>query len=239
MDCIKKKVNEELAAGWIGSNKACAYHPCHFTGQDCTFCYCPFYPCNDTTFGNELTGKRGNKVWACSDCLFIHRPEVGKFVIARAKELLTALDRRKTTLEKLGDVIVATQRDFLEHGKKALHPLTMKHAGELMHVDESVVSRAAADKLVATPQGVFPCRYFFSSGFPPAAAGGGDGGVSSRAVMERIRELIADEDPAKPLSDNDLAALLKKEGTPVARRTVAKYRDLAKIPAASLRRRSW
>ena len=171
-------------------------------------------------------------------------PETRAYVrdrVARARELLAALDRRKSTLEKLGDVIVATQRDFLEHGVKALHPLTMKHAGELMHVDESVVSRAAADKLVATPQGVFPCRYFFTSGFSPAAAGNGnaDGGVSSRAVMERIRELIADEDPARPLSDGKLAALLNEEGTPVARRTVAKYREALKIPAAALRRRSW
>ncbi len=155
-------------------------------------------------------------------------PETRAYVrdrVGRARELLAALDRRKSTLEKLGEVIVATQRDFLEHGVKALHPLTMKRAGELMHVDESVVSRAAADKLVVTPQGVFPCRYFFSSGFSPAAAGGGDSGVSNRAVMERIRELIAEEDPAKPLSDNELAELLKQSGTPVARRTVAKYRD--------------
>ncbi len=169
-------------------------------------------------------------------------PETRAYVrerVARAKELLSALERRKSTLEKLGDVIVATQRDFLEHGKKALHPLTMKHAGELMHVDESVVSRAAADKFVVTPQGVFPCRYFFSSGFSPSTAGGGDGGVSSRAVMERIRELIADEDPAKPLSDGKIAELLDEEGTPIARRTVAKYREALKIPAAALRRRSW
>ncbi|MBQ6352659.1 MAG: RNA polymerase factor sigma-54, partial [Lentisphaeria bacterium] len=171
-------------------------------------------------------------------------PETRAYVrdrVNRARELLAALDRRKSTLEKLGEVIVATQKDFLEHGVKALHPLTMKHAGELMRVDESVVSRAAADKLVVTPQGVFPCRFFFSSGFSPAAAGNGsaDSGVSSRAVMERIRELIADEDPARPLSDNELAAMLKDDGTPVARRTVAKYREALRIPAAALRRRRW
>ena len=161
--------------------------------------------------------------------------------VQRAKELLAALDRRKSTLEKLGEVIVSTQKDFLDRGVKALHPLTMKRAGELMGVDESVVSRAAADKLVITPQGVFPCRYFFSSGFAPATAGDGDGdsGVSSRAVMERLRELIAEEDPASPYSDSKLAELLDAEGTHIARRTVAKYREALKIPAASLRRRSW
>ena len=158
--------------------------------------------------------------------------------VQRAKELLAALDRRKSTLEKLGEVIVATQRDFLDRGVKALHPLTMKRAGELMNVDESTVSRAAADKLVITPQGVFPCRFFFGSGFSPAAAGdGGDAGISNRAVMERIREIVAAEDPSRPESDDAIAAKLKAEGTNIARRTVAKYRDLMKIPSSSLRRR--
>ncbi len=155
--------------------------------------------------------------------------------IQHARELLQALDRRKSTLEKLGEVIVATQKDFLDHGVKALHPLTMKHAGELMELDESVVSRAAADKLVVTPQGVFPCRYFFSSGF---ASGGAEGeGQSSRAVMERIKEIIADEDDRHPLSDDAIAAILKKEGVDIARRTVAKYREALRIPSSSLRRR--
>jgi len=166
-------------------------------------------------------------------------PETRAYIrerVQRARELLLALDRRKSTLEKLGDVIVATQRDFLEHGVKALHPLTMKQAGEMMQVDESVVSRAAADKLVRTPQGVFPCRFFFSSGFP--SSGGADGeGQSSRAVMERIKELIASEDPARPYSDDAVAAMLKKEGVDIARRTVAKYRKSMHIPSSSLRRR--
>ena len=155
--------------------------------------------------------------------------------VQRARELLQALDRRKSTLEKLGEVIVATQKDFLDHGVKALHPLTMKRAGELMELDESVVSRAAADKLVVTPQGVFPCRYFFSSGF---GAGGSEGeGQSSRAVMERIKEIVADEDDRRPLSDDAIAAILKKAGVDIARRTVAKYREAMHIPSSSLRRK--
>lgn len=87
MDCIKKMVNEELARGWIGSNTSCAYYPCHFTGQDCTFCYCPFYPCNDENLGVMLTGKRGNQVWACSDCLLIHTTPVCKYIMKRVEEL--------------------------------------------------------------------------------------------------------------------------------------------------------
>lgn len=155
--------------------------------------------------------------------------------LQRARELLQALDRRKSTLEKLGEVIAVTQRDFLDRGVKALHPLTMKQAGEMMGVDESVVSRAAADKLVLTPQGVFPCRFFFSSGFSGGSGDDGEG-QSSRAVMERIREIIGSEDPREPYSDDAIAAMLKSEGVAIARRTVAKYRDLMNIPSSSLRK---
>lgn len=86
MDCIKKKVNEELMRGWTGPDASCEYHPCHFTGQDCTFCYCPFYPCGDTDFGCEIQGRHG-PVWSCSDCLFIHRTEVCRFVMSEARRL--------------------------------------------------------------------------------------------------------------------------------------------------------
>ncbi len=87
MDCIKKKVNEELEAGWIGPNTACDYHPCHFTGQDCTFCYCPFYPCEDEDLGSWLIGRRGQRVWNCTDCLLIHRQPVCRYIIDRVREL--------------------------------------------------------------------------------------------------------------------------------------------------------
>lgn len=86
MDCIKKKVNEELQQGWLGCNKSCDYHPCHFTGQDCTFCYCPFYPCHDTDLGEMIKGRHGD-VWACTDCLFIHRKDVCQFVISEIERL--------------------------------------------------------------------------------------------------------------------------------------------------------
>ena len=87
MDCIKKKVNEELKAGWIGPNRSCDYHPSHFEGQDCTFCYCPFYPCEDTDLGDFIVGRRGNRIWNCSDCLFIHRTPVVKFVLSEIERL--------------------------------------------------------------------------------------------------------------------------------------------------------
>jgi len=87
MDNITKKVREEIERGWIGPDKSCPYHPCHFTGQDCTFCYCPFYPCHDEDTGENIKSKRGSDVWSCSNCLFIHRQEVAKFVMSEIKRM--------------------------------------------------------------------------------------------------------------------------------------------------------
>lgn len=87
MDCIKKKVKEEVERGCIGSNPDCPYYPSHFIGQDCTFCYCPFYPCEDTLFGKFKISKRGKEIWDCSDCLFIHRNDVVKFVMESIRKI--------------------------------------------------------------------------------------------------------------------------------------------------------
>ncbi|MDD2410089.1 MAG: cobyric acid synthase [Candidatus Methanomethylophilaceae archaeon] len=81
MDCIRKKVEEEVERGIAGPDHGCPYHPSHFIGQDCTFCFCPFYPCEDTKFGKFIGSRRGKQVWDCSDCLFIHRKEVVGFVM--------------------------------------------------------------------------------------------------------------------------------------------------------------
>ena len=154
--------------------------------------------------------------------------------LARAKELIAALESRDSTLKQLGEFIMLRQRDFMQRGKEALKPMTMREAGEFIKVGESTVSRAVADKYIRTPHGVFPLKYFFSGGY-----GGNDGteAVSSRAVMEKIRGLIAAEDPAHPLSDERIAALLRKQNLDIARRTVAKYRDILKIPGSSLRKK--
>lgn len=86
MDNIRKKVGEEAERGWIGPNTECDYHCCHFSGQDCTFCYCPFYPCGDEKLGKYIESRRGKRILDCSDCLFIHRTEVGKYVMERIRE---------------------------------------------------------------------------------------------------------------------------------------------------------
>ena len=87
MDNITKKVKEEIERGWIGPNISCPYHPCHFVGQDCTFCYCPFYPCYDEDTGQFITSKRGSDIWDCSYCLFSHRQEVAKFVMSEIRRM--------------------------------------------------------------------------------------------------------------------------------------------------------
>jgi RNA polymerase sigma-54 factor len=106
--------------------------------------------------------------------------------------------------------------------------LTMKEAAEALDLSESTVSRAIAGKYADTPHGVFPLKFFFPSG--------GTAEFSNQAVTEKIKSLIKNENPASPLSDDALAELLKKEGISIARRTVAKYRDMLKIPSASKRK---
>ena len=153
--------------------------------------------------------------------------------LQQARELMRALDLRQSTIVRIAGVIVATQRDFLDNGVAALKPLTMKQAGEMLELHETTVSRAVANKYVETPQGIFPFKFFFTAGFT-----GEDGtSVSNRAVMEKIKELIDKENPAKPLSDEQLAQMLKAGGLAVARRTVAKYREGMNIPSSSLRRK--
>ncbi len=153
--------------------------------------------------------------------------------LQQAREFLHALDLRQSTIVRIAEVIIRTQRDFLDFGVEQLKPLTMKQAGELLDLHETTISRAVANKFVETPQGPFPFKYFFTAGFT-----GADGQeLSNRAVMEKIRELVEHEDPAKPLSDEQLSRTLKAEGLAVARRTVAKYREQMNIPSTTLRRK--
>ena len=153
--------------------------------------------------------------------------------IKDAKNLLEALQFRKSTLLRLGEMLVDIQRAFLEEGPEKLRPFTMKQAAEYLDFkSESTVSRAAAGKYVLTPHGLFPLRYFFSAGY--VSEEGGE--VSRRADMELLKKLIDGEDKHNPLSDEKLSGLLRAAGHPVARRTVVKYRELMKIPNSSMRK---
>ena len=162
-------------------------------------------------------------------------PETKAYVeekIRSARELIESLRLRGDTLTAIGNVLIRTQADFLDSGPEELRPLTMKQAGEMLDLNESTISRAVAGKSVKTPQGIYPIKYFFSSGFK--SDDGED--VAARAVREKIRALIAAEDPHNPLSDDKIAQLLAREGVKIARRTVAKYRDILNIPGTSKRK---
>lgn len=148
--------------------------------------------------------------------------------LQEARWLLKALESRADTLLRVVRCLVREQSGFLEFGPQALHPLTLREVAAQLELHESTVSRAVAGKYAHTPRGTLPLRAFFASGIDTAAGGS----ASSTAIQDRIRKLLADEDPRKPLSDAKLADTLKKEGVPVARRTVAKYREAMQIPAS-------
>ncbi len=154
--------------------------------------------------------------------------------LSNAKTLLRSLDQRQDTIHRITRVIVDTQHDFFENGTEALRPLTLQQVADKLNIHGATVSRAIANKYLQTPWGVFEYKFFFSGGYRTD-----DGGeISSRGVKEKIRDLIADENPEKPLSDSKLEKLLKDDGmVNIARRTVAKYREELGIPPSHLRKK--
>ena len=152
--------------------------------------------------------------------------------IQDARELMDSLEKRKTTIGKIAELIASEQFDFLKNGVESLHPMTMKLIADKLNLSESTVSRAISNKYIRTPQGVFEFKYFFSGGFTTE-----DGSsISSKSVKELIRELVDGEDPRKPLSDSKLTDLLSARGIEIRRRTVAKYREELGIQASHLRK---
>lgn len=129
MDCIKKKVDEELRRGWIGSDLSCEYNPCHFKGQDCTFCYCPFYPCMDEDLGCNLKGKHGD-VWACSDCLLIHRTEVCRYIM----EEVGRLGIGSAEDPRFKDIFADVKKRFYREGKAMMVVGATSDAGKSVTV---------------------------------------------------------------------------------------------------------
>ena len=135
--------------------------------------------------------------------------------------LIKSVDQRQRTLRRVTQSIVNYQREFLDKGLALLKPLSLRDVAEDIGMHESTVSRVTTNKYVQTPQGLFELKFFFHSGI---AAGNGEM-VSSRSVKEMIRDLLEREDPARPLSDQEVARILKERGLSIARRTVAKYRE--------------
>ena len=154
--------------------------------------------------------------------------------LQEARWLLKSLEIRHETLMKVARSIVERQTAFLEHGEEHMRPMILKDIAEAVTMHESTISRVTSGKYMHTPRGVFELRYFFSS-----QVEGADGsGTSSTAIRAKIRKLLKDEDPECPLSDGRIAELLSAEGIPVARRTVAKYREAMGIAASNERRRA-
>jgi RNA polymerase sigma-54 factor len=149
------------------------------------------------------------------------------------KFILNAIDQRQRTIERLTREIINHQREFFEEGVHKLKPLTMTQIADLLGVHETTVSRAVANKYVKTPHGVFELKFFFTSGYQSQSGET----VANTSVKETIADIIAGEDPAAPLSDQDIVGLLQQKGLNIARRTVAKYREALGLLPSNLRRR--
>lgn len=150
-----------------------------------------------------------------------------------ANWIIQAIEQRRQTMLKVMHVILDRQRDFFEQGIRHLRPLTLKEVADEIGMHESTVSRVTNEKFVQTPRGVFRLKFFFSSGL--STEEGED--VSARGVKARIQELIGDEDPQRPLTDQQIVDKLHDEGVQIARRTVQKYRDQLGILSSRYRKR--
>ncbi len=150
-----------------------------------------------------------------------------------ANWIIQAIEQRRQTMLKVMAFIVDRQRSFFENGVQHLRPLTLREVADHIEMHESTVSRVTNEKFVQTPRGVFPLKYFFSSGL--ATTSGED--ISARSVRDKIQKLVDEENELKPLTDQKIVELLKTNGVKIARRTVAKYRDQLGVLPARMRKR--
>lgn len=166
-----------------------------------------------------------------------HRREEGAETLSQqleeARWLIRSLAQRDETLLRVARVLVRRQSEFLDHGALHFAPLTLRDVAEELDLHESTVSRAVQGKAMATPRGVITLRHLFSN----TVSNDSEQGVSARAVQERLRHLLNHEDPTAPLSDAALAKALAEENMPVARRTVAKYREAMGFASTRERKR--
>ncbi len=152
--------------------------------------------------------------------------------IRSGKFLIKSIHQRQQTISNIAHEIVARQKEFLEVGPSGLKPLTMVQIAEVVGVHETTVSRAISGKYMATPHGVFDMKYFFTPGYQTA-----DGEtMSNTSVKGVIDELVGKENSKNPLSDKEIVELLEKKGIPIARRTVAKYRNELNILPSNMRK---
>jgi RNA polymerase sigma-54 factor len=147
--------------------------------------------------------------------------------------LIKSIHQRQRTIYKVTEAIVRHQRDFFEKGPEFIKPMILRDIADDIGMHESTVSRVTANKYMHTPRGILELKYFFNSGI-----GMSDGdSLASESVKLKIKDLVSKEDLRKPLSDQKIVELLKKDGINIARRTVAKYRDVLKVLPSSKRKK--
>jgi RNA polymerase sigma-54 factor len=152
--------------------------------------------------------------------------------LQEARWFIKNIQQRFDTILRVSEAIVERQKSFFIHGELAMRPLVLREIADALGLHESTISRVTTAKSMATPYGTFELKYFFGSGL------GTDSGAnaSSTAVRALIKQFVAAENLKKPLSDNQIAEMLKEQGIDCARRTVAKYREALKIAPANLRK---
>ncbi len=153
--------------------------------------------------------------------------------IRSGKFLIRSIHQRQQTISNIAQEIVSRQRDFLDHGPSHLKPMTMGEIADAVGVHETTVSRAVSGKYMATPQGVFEMKYFFTSGYQTATGES----LSNTSVKGAILDLLKHENGSAPLSDQEIVEILTERGIPIARRTVAKYRSELNILPSHMRRK--
>jgi RNA polymerase sigma-54 factor len=153
--------------------------------------------------------------------------------IRSGKFLIRSIHQRQQTIFNIAQQIVSRQRDFLEHGPSHLKPMTMGEVADAVGVHETTVSRAVSGKYMSTPQGIFEMKYFFTSGYQTSTGES----LSNISVKEAILDLVKHENGSAPLSDHEMVEILGERGIPIARRTVAKYRDELNILPSHMRRK--
>ncbi len=152
--------------------------------------------------------------------------------LQEARWFIKNIQQRFDTILRVSTAIVERQKSFFVHGELAMRPLVLREIADELGLHESTISRVTTAKYMSTPQGTFELKYFFGSGLGTETGGN----ASSTAVRALIKQFIAAESDAKPLSDNQISDMLKEQGIECARRTVAKYREGLKIPPATLRK---
>ncbi|MGB1521472.1 MAG: RNA polymerase sigma-54 factor, partial [Limisphaerales bacterium] len=152
--------------------------------------------------------------------------------IRSGKFLIKSIDQRQQTITKIAHEILRRQKDFFDHGITHLKPMTMMQVAEVVGVHETTVSRAVSGKYLECPQGLFELKFFFTSGIQTAT--GED--ISNASVKDLILEMVREENPLKPLSDDQIVKQLMSKDIKIARRTVAKYRGELNILPSHLRK---